>query len=169
MIIAANDVGNAHTSVINNGGKVISWGAIRAEDDKVIKLASVKGYVTVNSVVDNNVAAVQRNLDADGIRLASINAALRLCRINVSASTLIALEGVVALFSSLLVFSKLLWCAEARVCLALCQQFICCLAIQIKTLGLTVRATIAALIWTLVPIKAEPLHSTQNNLSVLFS
>ena len=169
VVIATNDVGNAHASVINNGGKVIGWGAIRTEDDKVIKLASVKGYVTVNSVVDNDVAAVQRNLDTDGIRLASINAALCLCRINVSAGTLIALEGVVALFCGLLVFSKLLWRAEARVCLALCQQFICCLTIQIKTLGLAIRTAIAALIGTLVPIKAKPLHSAQNNLSVLFS
>ena len=58
MVIATNDVSNAHASVINNGGKVISWGAVRTEDDKVIKLTSIKGYVTVNSVVDNNVTAV---------------------------------------------------------------------------------------------------------------
>ena len=169
MVIATNNVGNAHTSVINNGGKVIGWGAVRAEDDKVIKLASIKGYVTVNSVVDNNVAAVQRNLDADGIRLASINSALRLCRINVSAGTLIALEGVMALLSSLLIFGKLLWCAEARVCFALCQQFVCCLTIQVKTLGLAIRTAIAALVWTLVPIKTKPLHGAQNNLSILLS
>ena len=169
MVIATNDVGNAHASVINNGCKVIGWGAVRAEDDKVIKLASIKGYVTVNSVMDNDIAAVQRNLDADGIRLASINSALCLGRINVSAGTLIALEGVVALFCGLLVFSKLLWRAEARVRLALCQQFICCLTIQIKTFSLAIRTAIAALIWTLVPIKTKPLHGAQNNLSILLS
>ena len=169
VIVATDDVGNAHVSVINNGGKVIGWGAIGAEDDKVIKLASVKGYVTVNSIVNNDVTAIQWNLNADGIRLASVNSALSLCRINVSAGTLIALEGVMALLSSFFIFSKLLWCAEARVCLALCQQFICCFTIQVKALGLAVRATIAALIWTLVPIKTKPLHSTKNNLSVLFS
>ena len=113
----------------------------------------------MNSVVNNDVTAVQRNLDADGIRLASVNSALSLCRINVSAGALIALEGVVALLSSLLVFSKLFWRAEARVRLALCQQFICCFTIQIKALGLAVRTAIAALIGTLVPIKAKPLHS----------
>ena len=169
MVIATNDVGNAHASVINNGCKVIGWGAIRAEDDKVIKLASVKGYVTVNSVVDNNVAAIQWNFDANGVRLTSINSALCLCRINVSAGTLIALEGVVTLLCGLFVFSKLLWRAEARVCLALCQQFICCLTIQVKTLGLAIRTAIAALIGTLVPIKTKPLHGAQNNLSVLLS
>ncbi len=78
-------------------------------------------------------------------------------------------EGVVALFSSLLVFSKLLWCAEARVRLAFCQQFICCFTIQIKALSLAIRTAIAALIWTLVPIKTKPLHGAQNNLSVLLS
>ena len=169
VVIATNDVGNAHASVINNSGKVIGWGAVRAEDDKVIKLASVKGYVTVNCVVDNDVTAIQWNLDTDGIRLAGINAALCLCRINVSAGTLIALEGVVALLSSLFVFSKLFWRAEARVSLALCQQFICCLTIQVKALGLAIRTAIAALIGTLVPIKAKPLHSAQDNLSILFS
>ena len=169
VVIATNDVSNAHASVINNGSKVVGWGAIGAEDDKVIKLASVKGYVTVNCVVDNDVTTVQRYLDADGIRLASINAALCLCRINVSAGTLIALEGVVTLLSGLLVFSKLLWCAEARVCLAFCQQFICCFTIQIKALSLAVRTAIAALIGALVPIKTKPLHGAQNNLSVLLS
>ena len=123
----------------------------------------------MNSVVDNDVTAIQWNLDADGIRLASINSALSLCRINVSAGTLIALEGVVALFSSLLVFSKLLWRAEARVCLALCQQFICRLTIQVKTLSLAIRTAIAALIGTLIPIKTKPLHGAQNDLSVLLS
>ena len=169
VVIATNDVGNAHASVINNGSKVVGWGTIGAEDDKVIKLAGVKGNVTVNSVVDNDIATIQWNLDADGIRLTSINAALCLCRINVSAGTLIALEGVVTLLSSLFVFSKLFWRAEARVRLALCQQFICCLTIQVQALSLAVRTAIAALIGTLVPIKAKPLHSTQNDLSILFS
>ena len=169
MIIATNNVRDAHAGVINNGSKVVGWGAVRAEDDKVIKLASIKGYVTVNSVVDNDIAAIQWNLDADGIRLTSINAALCLCRINVSAGTLIALEGVVTLLSSLLVFSKLLWRAEARVCLAFCQQFVCCLTIQVKTLGLAIRTAIATLVWTLVPIKTKPLHGAQNNLSILLS
>ena len=123
----------------------------------------------MNSVVDNDVTAIQWNLDTDGIRLAGINAALCLCRINVSAGTLIALEGVVTLFCGLLVFGKLLWRAEARVCLALCQQFICCLTIQVKTLCLAVRTAIAALIGTLVPIKTKPLHGAQNDLSVLLS
>ena len=123
----------------------------------------------MNSVVDNDVTAVQRNLDADGIRLTCINAALCLCWVNVSAGTLIALEGVVALLSGLLVFSKLFWRAEARVCLAFCQQFICCFAIQVKALSLAVRTAIAALIGTLIPIKTKPLHGAQNDLSVLLS
>ena len=169
VVIATNDVSNAHASVINNGGKVVSWGTVRTEDDKVIKLASIKGYVTVNSVVDNDIAAVQRDFDADGIRLASINSALCFGRINVSAGTLIALEGVVALLCGLLVFSKLLWRAEARVRLAFCQQFICCLTLQVKALSLAIRTAIAALIGALVPIKAKPLHGAQNNLSVLLS
>ena len=169
VVIATNDVGNAHASVINNGSKVVGWGAIGAEDDKVIKLASVKGYVSVNSVVDNDVTAIQWNLDADGIRLTCINAALSLCRVNVSAGTLIALEGVVTLLSSFLVFSKLFWRAEARISFALCQQFICCLTIQVKALSLAVRTAIAALIGTLIPIKTKPLHGAQNNLSILFS
>ena len=167
VVVAADDVGDAHHGVVHHGREVVGGGAVGAEDDEVVQRVRLERDVAVDGVVHHNVAAVQRHLDADGVRLAGVHAALRLGRVDVAARALVALERVVALLGGLLVCRELLRRAEAVVRPAVGDEALRRLAIDVQALRLPVGAKVAAYLGTLVPVKAQPLHGAQDDLRVL--
>ena len=169
MIVASDDVCDTHQGIVNDGCKVIGRCAVRTEDDKIIELTGVEGNVAVDRVVNDNVSAIEWYLDADGVGFAGLNACLSFCGINVSAGTLIALEWVMPLFCCFFIRRKLFRRTEAWVCLAFCQQGVCGLTINFKAFGLCIRAKIAALVGTFVPVKTKPTHGAQDDLRIFVS
>ena len=167
MVVATDHVGDAHHGVVHHGGKVVGGGAIGAEDDEVVQLAGVEGHVTVDRVVHYHVAAVERDLDAQGVGLARVDAALGLGGVKVAAGALVALEGVVARLCGGLVGCELLGRAEARIRLALVPQALCGVAVELHAVGLAVGAVVAAHLGALVPVESQPAHGAQDDLSVL--
>ena len=152
-------MGDLHHGVVDDGREVVRGRAIGAEDDKVVELLGVKGYLAVDGVVDDDVAAVLRHLDAQDVGLAGLDAAAGLRGIKIAATALIALEGVLALLRGLAVGVELLLGAEAGIGLALVPKLLGGLLVQVQALGLGVGAKVAAHLGALVPIEAEPAQS----------
>ena len=167
VVVAADDVGDAHAGVVHHGGKVVGGGAIGAEDDEVVELLGVERDVAVDRVVHDDVAAVERHLDADGVGLAGIHAGLRLGGVDAAAGALVTLERVFARHGRVMVGSELLGRAEAVVRLALGNQALGGLAVDGQALGLPVGAAVAAHLGALVPVEAQPAHGAQDDLGVL--
>ena len=167
MVVAANDVGDLHHGVVDDGRKVIRRRAIGAEDDKVVELLGVEGHLAVDGVVDTDVAAVLGHLDAQDVGLAGLDAAACLLGIKIAAAALIALEGILALLGGLAIGVELLLGAEAGIGLALVPELLGGLLVQVQALGLGVGAKAAAHLGTLVPVQAQPTHGAQDDLRIL--
>ena len=167
VVVAADDMGDLHHGVVDDGREVVRGRAIGAEDDKVVELLGVEGHLAVNGVVDDDVAAVLGHLDAQDVGLAGLNATAGLLGIKVAATALIALKGVLALLRGLAIGVELLLGAEAGIGLALVPKLLGGLLVQVQALGLGVGAKIAAHLGTLVPVQAQPTHGAQDNLRVL--
>ena len=167
VIVAADDVGDLHHGVVDDGREVVRGRAVGTEDDKVVELLGIEGHLAVDGVVDDDVAAVLGHLDAQDVGLAGLNAATGLLGIKIAATTLIALEGVLALLRGLTVGVELLLGAEAGIGLALVPKLLGSLLVQVQALGLGVGAIVAAHLGTLVPVQAKPAHGAQNDLRVL--
>ena len=163
VVIAADDMGDLHHGVVDDGREVVRGRAIGAEDDKVVELLGVEGNLTV----DADVAAVLGHLDAQDVGLAGLDAAAGLLGIKIAATALIALEGVLALLRGLAVGVELLLGAEAGIGLALVPKLLGGLLVQVQALGLGVGAKVAAHLGTLVPVQAQPTHGAQDDLRVL--
>ena len=167
VVVAADDVGDLHHGVVDDGREVIRGRAIGAEDDKVVELLGVEGHLAVDGVVDDDVAAVLGHLDAQDVGLAGLDAAAGLLGIKIAASALIALEGVLALLRGLAVGVELLLGAEAGIGLALVPKLLGGLLVQVQALGLGVGSKVATHLGTLVPVQAQPTHGAQDDLRVL--
>ena len=167
VVVAADDVGDLHHGVIDDGREVVRGRAVGAEDDKVVELLGVEGHLAMNGVVDDDVAAVLGHLDAQDVGLAGLDAAACLLGIQIAAAALIALEGVLALLSGLAIGLELLLGAEARIGLALIPKLLGGLFVQVQALGLCIGAKVAAHLGTLVPVQAQPTHGAQDDLRVL--
>ncbi len=160
-------MGDAHHGVVDDGGEVVGGSAVGAEDDEVVQVLGLELDVAVDGVVDHHVAAVQGDLDAQGVGLSGLDAALGLLGVDVTAGALVALEGVVTLLGRLLVCGQLLGGAEAGVGLTLVPELLGSLLVDVQTVGLLVGTEVAALVGTLVPVQAQPLHGAQDDLRVL--
>ena len=144
MVVAADDVGDLHHGVVDDGREVIRGRAVGAEDDEVVELLGIEGHLAVDGVVDDDVAAVLGHLDAQDVGLAGLDAAACLLGIKIAAAALIALEGVLALLGGLAIGVELLLGAEAGIGLALVPELLGGLLVQVQTLGLFVGAKVAA-------------------------
>ena len=160
MLLSTQNMSHAHQMVIDNNSKVVGRHAVGFYDNKIIELVHIEGYVAMNQVMYGN-RALYRNLHAHGIRLACSNTCLNLLSGQVAAGACIAER----LLSGTLLFAlclKISSGAEAVVSLALFQQLVCIFFINIKTLGLIVRATVAAYLRAFIPVDAEPFQAGQN-------
>ena len=167
VVVAADDVRDAHEGVVDDRREVVGGGSVGAEDDEVVELLGIEDDLAVHRVVNHDVAAVERHLDADGVGLAGVDARLRGGGVDGAAGALVALEGVLARPRRLSVGLELLGGAEAVVGPALGDELLGSLAVDAQALRLSVRAEVAALVGALVPVEAQPTHGTKDDLGVL--
>ena len=167
VVVAANDMGDLHHGVVDDGSEVVRGRAIGAEDDKVVELLGVEGHLAVDGVVDDDVTAVLGHLDAQDVGLSGLDSAARFLGIEIAAAALITPEGVPALLRGLAIGLELLLGAEAGIGLALVPELLGGLLVQVQALGLGIGAKIAAHLGALIPVKTQPTHGAQDDLRVL--
>ena len=167
MVVAADDVGDAHECIIHDGREVVGGRAVGAEDHEVIELLGVEGDLAVDGVVDHDVAAILGHLDTQDVGLAGVDARLGLLRREVAAAALVALEGVLTGLGGLAVGRQLLGRAEAGIRFALGEQALGGLLVEVQALGLRIGAEVAADLGALVPVEPQPAHGAQDDLGVL--
>jgi hypothetical protein len=143
MIIAADDVSDAHIPVVYHHAEIIGRGSVGALNNEIVKLAVFKLEVSLYGVIKGNYAVI-RVSETDYIRLVR-----RMLRVIIAAVTVIARLQTVfhLLFAHAL---KSLFRAVALVGSAVFEHFINDFLIAVKTLGLVVR--------TFIPVKIEPVH-----------
>jgi hypothetical protein len=76
MIVAANDMGDAHVVIVDHHGQHIGWVAVRAQQYEIVELLIGEGHFALHLVVDDRLAFLfgaqaDHRLDA-GRRLARI-------------------------------------------------------------------------------------------------
>jgi hypothetical protein len=64
VVVAANDVGDAHVVVIDHHGVHVGRRAIRTQDDEIVEVFGLEHDLALHVIVDNDIAA-ERGLDAD--------------------------------------------------------------------------------------------------------
>ena len=60
VIHASDDVRDAHVMIINDDGQIVGGGAIRAQQDEVIKFLVLENDATLDVVVDDGFTFVRR-------------------------------------------------------------------------------------------------------------
>ena len=65
VVLAADNMGDAHEGVVADHHKVVGRGAVGADDDEVVELLVVDRHVAEDKVVDGGLAGL-RHLEADG-------------------------------------------------------------------------------------------------------
>ena len=53
MVVAANDMGNAHIVIINDNGEHIGWGAICTKQNQIIEVTIIPFDSPLNGIFDN--------------------------------------------------------------------------------------------------------------------
>src|SRR4029079_722463 len=64
MIVAANDMGDAHVVIVDHDGEIVGRRPVASEDDEVVEILIGEGYASLHLVVDDRLA-VARRLEAD--------------------------------------------------------------------------------------------------------
>jgi hypothetical protein len=64
MIDAADNVGHTHVMIIDNHGKIVSWVAIRTQDDEIIEVLVGNDHASLRVILDHRLALL-RGLEAD--------------------------------------------------------------------------------------------------------
>ena len=64
MVVAADDVGDAHVVVVDDDGEHVGRRAVGAQDDEVVEVLVGEGDAALHAVLDHRLA-VERRLDAD--------------------------------------------------------------------------------------------------------
>ena len=81
VVVAADDVGDAHVGVVADHGEVVGGRAVGAHDDHVVHDVGGEGHVAVDGVVELDGAVLERHLQAPHVRLAGLDAAGGLGRV----------------------------------------------------------------------------------------
>jgi hypothetical protein len=70
VIIAANDVGDAHIMIIHHDGEIIGGIAVAAQQHEIVKFLGAPAYLSLNRILDHRV----------GVRGAKAHDERRVCR-----------------------------------------------------------------------------------------
>jgi hypothetical protein len=108
MVVAADDVGDAHVVIVDDHGVHVGRVAVRAQDDEIVQILVGETHVALHAVAHDRLALLRR-LDADR----ALDAGRRLGRIAVAPAPVIARRS--ALGARLLAhFLQLGRCPKAR-------------------------------------------------------
>ncbi len=159
VVVAADDVRDAHVAIVDGGGEVVGRQTVGAHDDEVADDVGGEGDPAADEVVDAHLAV--RDTEPDGGRLAGRHPALHLFRRQPQAAAVV--ERHAALRQTLgaqLLETRL--AAEAVVGLAGAHELVGGLDVARQTLTLPVRAVRAATVGALVPGEAQPRHVVED-------
>ena len=152
VVLAADDVGDAHVGVIDDDAEVVGRGPVAAADDEVVKLAVSDLDVAADEIVKLH-GALGRVLEPDYIRL--VRGVL-----GVIVAAVAVIAGLLALLLLLLAERvDALLGAVALVGKALREHVVDNRVVAVKALGLVEGA--------LVPVEAKPLHRLDDGVSRL--
>ncbi len=148
MVVAADHVGDVHVMVVDHDGKIISRGAVAAQDHEVVEILVGKDDTPLDAVFDHRLALARR-LEADRRR----NAGRRLAMIPVTPSAVIA--GSATLGAGALAHGgELLRARVAAIGLPFGKQLLRHLAVAFRA-----RHLIEGLA---VPLEVEPAQAVEN-------
>ena len=150
MVVAANDVSNAHIVIVDHNRVHVGWIAIGTQDDEVIEIGIGKCHVPLNNIGDNG-GAITWCFDPDG----RSHTFRSVCRIAVAPPSIV--ERASALSASLFAhLFQFLGGGIATIGLAEPDQFFCDLAVSVGA-GI-LRNRIA------VPGQSQPTQAVENGL-----
>src|SRR3546814_20258744 len=61
VVVATDDVRDAHVVIVDHDRQVVSRRAVRAQDDQVVELLVLEGHVALHMVLDNRAAGLRRS------------------------------------------------------------------------------------------------------------
>ena len=167
VVVAADDVRDAHVRVVAHHGEVVGGASVGAHDDHVVHHLGREAHVAVHGVVELDGAAVLGHAQAPHVRLAGLDARGSLGRVEVAARAVVA--RVAALFR--LGFGalgvQLVLRAEAGVHAAALLHELERLGVGVRALRLEVGAGSSPHLGALVPVQPQPLHGVEDDSHVL--
>ena len=150
VVVAADDVGDAHVGVVHHHRQVVGRGAVGAADDEVIQFRVVEGHAPADQVIDHHQAGV-RVAEADDVGLGGIDlaaaAAAVVARLELGRHLLLA-QGVQALLGAIAAIGQ-----------ALGEQFVDDRVVPVEALGLVEGS--------LVIVQPQPGHALQDGVDRL--
>src|SRR5581483_2303381 len=151
MVVAANDMRDAHEGVIHDHREVVRGIAVRAEDDQVVEYRIVELDAAFDQIVDNRLAGLRR-LEPER-RLTG-----RLANISLAAAAIVFLRQ--PLRNRLLAARvELIRRADTPVRVSSLEQLLRMVTIQVHTLSLAERP--------FIPIQADPPHAFDDRIDRL--
>ena len=166
MVVAADNVADLHVCVVAHYCEVVGGCAIGANQDHVVHDVGRERHMAVYGIVEFDGAVVLGNLEAPYVGFACIDATLCFFGVNTATGAVVAGVAAFGLFGFGAFCGDFFLGAEAGIYGALFLQFFKSSLVGVETLGLQVGAELAANFGAFVPIQAEPLHRTQDNLLV---
>ena len=149
MVVAPNDLGDAHIAIVNHHHEVISGRAVGTEDDKVVEFLILEYHVTAKPVTDGDRAFLRRFKADDGSGSFG-------CRAGPVAAGAVVFRFEPFCLRFLTFFIEFLRRAEAGVGLSFIQQLIDLFPVENLPFCLSV--------WSLIPVQSQPLHRREDFL-----
>ena len=164
VVVAADDVRDAHVAVVHDGGEVVAGDAVGTHDDEVADGAGADHDGAADEVLDDDVAV--RDKQAEGRRLARREPRLDLRRREIEAAAVVARRAALRVSRRAKLLAPRLR-AEAAVGPPGGQQPGGGGAVPGEPLALAVRSVRAPHTRALVPVQAQPAEILQDGVLVM--
>ena len=153
MVVAADDVRDAHVAVVDDRGEVVAGHAVRAHDDEVADGVGAHRDAAADNVVDDYLAA--RHVKAQGGGFAVREAPPDILRCQPEAAAVVARRPPLRQRRGAR-FGQAFLRAEAVVGMAAGQQPLSRRAVALQAFALSVGCAGASLVGPLVPVQPQP-------------
>ncbi len=163
VVVAADDVRDAHVTIVDDGREVVAGDAVGAHDDEVADGVGADDDGTTDEVVDHDVAT--RDAEAQRRRLAAGEAALHLVRRQPEAAAVVPWRATLGERRRAKLRKAFLG-AEAMVGVAGGEQFVGGGSVAAEPLALAIRHARPAHVRALVPVEAEPAQIGEDGVLV---
>ena len=167
VVVAADDVRDAHVRVVAHHGEVVGGGAVGAHDDHVVHHLGREADVAVHGVVELDGPALGGHAQAPHVRLAGLDAPGRLGRVEVAAGAVVARVAALVRLGCGALGVQLLLRAEAGVHAAALLHLLERRGVGVRALRLEVGSGGSPHLGAFVPIEPQPLHCVEDDLHVL--
>jgi hypothetical protein len=152
VVVAADDVGDAHVVIVDHHRQHVGWGTVGAEQDEIVELLVGDGHLALDGVVDGHAARRLGRLDADH----RLHAGRGLGRVAIAPAAVVAHRPALRLGAGAHLL-QLLGGAVAAVRLAGGQQLARHLGVTVDSLRLEHRIA--------VPVEPEPAQAVDDGVN----